>query len=448
MAAGVSTLPSSDSPARPDLRREVALGLAVFALYGLVTMGGGDRAVAAGNGRQILDFERVLRIDVEPLLNQWLAGQGVLCVLVNYEYAISYLAGAVITMAWLYVRGAEVYRQARTSFILINMLAVVCFAAYPVMPPRLMPELGFIDTVRLGETWGSWGSPLVEHADQFAAMPSLHVAWAMWVSISLVRASAPRLVQWVSATHVVVTVFVIMATANHYLLDAVVGALLAWACAGVVKTPRPTTAAQRVPAADAFFLAVETPAAPQHVGGLVLLDTEEERLTRDILVALVADRLDRLPRFRQRLSVTSRWRWPRWVDHTLIDWDWHIQLRDVSGPDGRPAGDAGLHSEVARIQGETLPRDRPMWRLILVHGIGPGRVAVIFIMHHVVADGIGTITYAMHLLDPTLPEPEGIPDRRPRGLRAVLGIVAGLVALATDGLPKMRLPSGGTSDRR
>ncbi len=444
MAAGVSLLSSSDTPVRPDLRREIALGLAVFALYGLVTAGGATgHDAAAVNGNRILEFERALHIDVEQALNHWLAGTGVFRFIVNYEYAITYLAGAVVTMVWLYVRRPEAYRQARTSFVLINLAGITCFAAFPVMPPRLMPGDGFIDTVRLGGTWLSWGSPLVQHANQLAAMPSLHVAWAVWMSVSLVRASAPRPIRWLSALHVPVTVFVIMATANHYLLDAVVGALLTAACVGLVRLPRATTADPVVPAADAFFLAVETPEAPQHVGGLVLLDTEREEVTRDKLVALVLSRLDRLPRFRQRLSEGGRWRRHRWVDSGPIDWDWHIQVRDVSGPDGTPGGEAGVHAEVARVQSETLPRDRPMWRLILLTGVAPGRAALIFIMHHVVADGIGTITHAMHLLEPALPEPEGIVDRRPKGLKAVAGTVAGLVALAGDGLAKPRLPAGG-----
>ena len=82
----------------------------------------------------------------------------------------------------------------------------------------------------LGHTWGSWGSPLVGHANQLAAMPSLHFGWALWVSVVLARISGSRRVQLVSAVHVLLTLWVILATGNHYLLDALVVTVIVAAC--------------------------------------------------------------------------------------------------------------------------------------------------------------------------------------------------------------------------
>src|SRR6185369_4832861 len=161
---------------------------------------------------------------------------------------------------------------ARTTFVVLNVLGVAGFALYPVAPPRLLNGGGFVDTVSSDGTWGSWGSPVVAHANQLAAMPSLHIAWALWVSVVLARLSGRRWVQVASAIHVTVTLLVIMATGNHYLLDAVGGAVLVALAMLLVGWLRDLPGQPaRVASADSFFLYVETPAAPQQVGGLVVL---------------------------------------------------------------------------------------------------------------------------------------------------------------------------------
>ncbi|QXJ20590.1 phosphatase PAP2 family protein [Actinomadura graeca] len=444
---GVVTAPDAvvsraGSVARGRLRVEVLLGLTVFGLYALVmTLPQGARAQAArAHGLMIYDVERALRIDVERTLNEWLAGQSAWRVLANYEYAITYIASALGLLAWLYVRHPERYRTARNAFLLINLVGIACFALYPVMPPRLMPELGFVDTVRLGRTWGSWGSPLVEHADQYAAVPSLHMAWTLWVGVELARASARRWVQSLNAGHIVLTCYVIMATANHYLLDAVAAVpLVALAVYAAERTTPPWTA-DPVPAQDAFFLAVETPSAPQHVGGVIMLDVSRAAVARQDLADLVAARMDRLPRFRQRLAAPASWRRPVWLDHPEIDWSWHVQERRVEGMDG-------LRAMIAGIQSEPLPRDRPLWRMVLVEGVAPGRCAVVFLMHHVVADGVGVVAHAMALMEPA-PDGSGWEAPRRRPVREAAATVVGIGQLAVDVPPPARLPAGGTSERR
>ncbi|HEX6498975.1 MAG TPA: phosphatase PAP2 family protein [Micromonosporaceae bacterium] len=215
---------------RPPLWRELVVGLAVFAVYSVVAGldWAGRTAGADHHGRGLFALERVLRLDVERPLNSWLSARPVLRVLANYEYATTYVISAFALLGWLWLHRPEVYRWARTSFILVNLVSFGCFAMYPVTPPRLLGDLGFVDTVRLGHTWGSWGSPGVDHANQLAAMPSLHVAWALWVSVVLAVISSGRVVQVAGAAHVLITVLVIMATANHYLVDAIAAIPLVW----------------------------------------------------------------------------------------------------------------------------------------------------------------------------------------------------------------------------
>lgn len=435
---------------RPSLRRELAIGLAVFALYSVVASVDwpGRRAAAAAHAQDILALERWLHLDVERGLNAWLARHEVLRVLANYEYATTYVVSAFALLFWLWRRRPDVYRSARQSFVLLNLLGICGFVAYPLAPPRLTPGAGFVDTVRLGHTWGSWGSPLVGHANQLAAMPSLHFAWALWVSAVLARISGGRRTQVLSAVHVLVTLWVIVATANHYLLDAVAAGVLVAVCSRLTRRATDHTDV-RVPGADAFFLHVESSLAPQHVGGVVLLDTATRpggAPSRADVEALLRSRLGHLPRFRQRLDPGGRWRRARWCDAADLDWGWHVPLVDLTRPDGAPGGMAAFQDLVARLEESALPRDRPLWRVVVVHGIERDRAGVVLLVHHVVADGFGMVAQALHLLEPALPV---VVDARraPGPVRMALATAVGLAQLATDGRPPSVLPTGRTSQR-
>ncbi len=204
----------------------------------------------------------------------------------------------------------------------------------------------------------------------------------------------------------------------------------------------------RVPAADAFFLDVESETAPQHVGGVVLLDHAERAggpPTRAEVESRVRLRLGELPRFRQRLAPCGGR--PAWQDVGELDWEWHVPLVDLTCADGTPGGTDAFHALVAGIAGTRLPRDRPLWRLVVVHGIEPGVSGVVLVVHHVVADGIGTVAQALRLLEPDVVD-RGADGRAPGPVRRSLAIALGLAQLATDGRPRSTLPSGGTAERR
>lgn len=214
------------------------------------------------------------------------------------------------------------------------------------------------------------------------------------------------------------------------------------------REQRRRVVSSRVPAADAFFLHVETDAAPQHVGGVVLLDHTRRPggpATREEVEARVRARLADLPRFRQRLAPGRR---PRWQDVDELDWRWHVPFVDLTRPDGSAGGMAAFDALVAEVAGTRLPRDRPLWRLLVVHGIEAGVSGVVLVVHHVVADGIGTVAQALRLLEPDLPGLAEGAGAAPGPLRRALGVAVGLAQLATDGRPASSLPSSGTAERR
>ncbi|MBF6327275.1 bifunctional phosphatase PAP2/O-acyltransferase family protein [Nocardia transvalensis] len=435
---------------RPVLWRDIAVGLAVFGLYlGVDALYSPQRrAMADGNARALFDLERWLHLDIEHALNRWLADHQALATLANYEYAFTYVISAFALLFWLYFRRPEVYPRARDQFLLLNVLAIACFAVYPLTPPRLLADLGFIDTVVTGRTWGSWGSSLVSGANQVAAVPSLHVGWALWVSVVLARIASGVAVQLISAVHVLVTAYVIVATANHFVLDAVIA--VPFVVVSVLLVDHWYARPPAVPPADAFFLHVEDAGIPQQVGGMVVLRPGADGgPTVDQVRALVRAELAHLPRFHQRLIRPGRWRRARWVDAD-IDWTWHVTDRTIETGSAATGGLADataapwtpeVASVVAELVAEPLPRDRPLWRVVLVRDPLAGAVGVVLLVHHTVADGIGTVLQALHLLRPVIdltindrPEPS-------RGTR-ILARAVGLAQLAADPRPAGRLPDG------
>ncbi|NIJ11748.1 hypothetical protein FHU38_002092 [Saccharomonospora amisosensis] len=350
---------------------EILLGLALFGVYLLVHSWPlpGHVARAMANGEAILAFERALHTDFELPMNLWLADTGWLRVVANYEYAFTYIVTTLVVLVWLFLRRPRVYRWARDSFALLNLFALVCFWLYPVAPPRLLPGAGFVDTVRLSGTWGSWGSPMVDNANQFAAMPSLHIGWAVWVSVVLARIASGWLAQLASAVHVLVTFLVIIATGNHYWLDAVGGVLVVWlgvAGAGLRGHPQDTRSAP------------ERWTTRANVGRLLLL--EARRIEKGAAGTKGANCTD-LVWLRQRvrglvLADHRRAAGPGQEQRPEPDWSWHLPEYDLTGK-GEQRARATLYRIAADLVARPLPPDRPPWRCALVSADGVAAVVPI-----------------------------------------------------------------------
>jgi hypothetical protein len=237
---------------------------------------------------------------------------------------------------------------------------------------------------------------------------------------------------------VLVTIIVTVVTANHYVLDAVAGVALVAVAVPLANSWHDRRARNRrpgdvVPASDAFFLHVEGTGAAQHVGGVVVFAPTEGPSTARVR-EIVAGELDRMPRFRQRLAEPARWRRPRWVDAGELDWDWHVAERSADGM-------AGLHRVIAELAETPLPRDRPLWRVVLVRGVGPGRSGLVIVVHHSVADGIGTILHTLNLMRPRVGLPIG-ESHQPGRARRAMAIGVGLAQLAVGGRMGGRLDAG------
>jgi hypothetical protein len=177
-------------------------------------------AVAHAEG--LLHVEQVLHLDPEQALDSWLAGQHTLGVVLSNYYDNAHFVVTLGLLGWLWWRRADIYRPLRNSLVLVNLLAFVVFWLYPVAPPRMLG--GFIDVVDVTHAFGSFHSgPLASHADELAAMPSLHIAWAVWCSVALWRMSRRRWVRAVAIVYPCTTAFTVVATGNHFIVDILGG---------------------------------------------------------------------------------------------------------------------------------------------------------------------------------------------------------------------------------
>jgi diacylglycerol O-acyltransferase / wax synthase len=207
---------------------DVGAGLLVFSLYLLVAGNVAGRVTAADAvARHIDGAERRLHLPSERSINLWTSSHKLISQVANYHYAVGYLATTLAVVLWLRFAHRPNYARHVVSLLTINVLAICCFFRWPCTPPRLLGQAGFVDTVEQHGTWGSWGTGLVSSAaNQHAAMPSLHVAWATWVAATLIAQRAPWWVRRAAVLHVGTTTAVIVMTGNHWILDATAGLAL------------------------------------------------------------------------------------------------------------------------------------------------------------------------------------------------------------------------------
>ena len=182
--------------------------------------------LACDRAYDLLHVERVLNIDVELSLNKVFANARWLAVPANYYYALAHFVVTIGVLVWLYRRHPLQYRPLRTALYVANVIALAGYWGYSLAPPRFLPEHGYVDTLKVFGTWGSYASgDLARASNQFAAMPSMHIGWALWAGLAIFWLNRRSWLRWLGIAYPVLTLVVIMATANHFILDAAGGAL-------------------------------------------------------------------------------------------------------------------------------------------------------------------------------------------------------------------------------
>ena len=208
----------------------VALGVATY--FGVRGLTAGDADEARRNASDVLAVEKQLGLDVEAGVQAVLVEVDVLTTAANWIYIWGHWPVIALTFVWLALRDRRIFLRLRNAMVASGLLGLCVYTTYPVAPPRLA-GLGFVDTItEQSSSYRVLQPPAF--VNQYAAMPSLHVGWDLLVGLALVAAASSVALRTVGRLMPVLMGLATVLTANHYVLDVLIGAafgLAGWAVA-------------------------------------------------------------------------------------------------------------------------------------------------------------------------------------------------------------------------
>ncbi|MFE2596293.1 phosphatase PAP2 family protein [Streptomyces sp. NPDC059396] len=220
-----SWLARARSPRRPRIWFEILLIAVSYWTYSLIRNAVPEqRTKALENADWIWHTEQLLGIAVERSINHSVNSVTWLIVGMNYYYATLHFIVTIGVLIWLFRRHPGRYAAARLVLFATTGVALLGYYLYPLAPPRLMTGSRFVDTVAHHETWGSMASgDLKSMSNQYAAMPSMHIGWSLWCGLIIFALAKAPWTKLLGLLYPTATLVVIVATANHFWLDAVGG---------------------------------------------------------------------------------------------------------------------------------------------------------------------------------------------------------------------------------
>ena len=224
-------------PRISEATREAAYVFLLYALWRLFNVVELHLGGAYQNGRQIWRLERAVGVGSERWLQTHALPHPLVVQFANAYYAIAHVPATIVCLFWLFFRHRRAYRHWRSVLAVTTAISVIMHLV-PVAPPRLFPDLGFVDTAVLyhQSVYGNVGAGV---SDQFAAMPSIHAAWALLICAAALSVSRSRW-RWLAVGHAVLTLLSIAITANHWWLDSLAAAALVGAISSVRRRLMPS----------------------------------------------------------------------------------------------------------------------------------------------------------------------------------------------------------------
>ncbi|GAA1890980.1 phosphatase PAP2 family protein [Streptomyces durmitorensis] len=213
------------TPRRPRLWFEILLIAVSYWTYSLIRNAVPEqKSQALRNADWIWRVEEHLGIAVEQSVNHAVNSVTWLIVGMNYYYATLHFVVTLGVLVWLFRKHPGRYAATRMVLFATTAVALLGYYLYPLAPPRLMNGHDFIDTVLVHQTWGSMASGDLKHmSNQYAAMPSMHIGWSLWCGLTIFALASVPWVKVLGLLYPTATLIVIVATANHFWLDAVGG---------------------------------------------------------------------------------------------------------------------------------------------------------------------------------------------------------------------------------
>lgn len=229
-----------------QILREVVLLGSMFGVYSLGRMYAADHSTSAfDNAHRLIGWERALGLPNEAALQHSFLQIPHAAQAANTFYAYVHFPLTAAVLIWLSVFRPAAYKGVRSTLMALTALALIGHTVFPLAPPRMLPDLGWVDTgIKFGQSvYGptSDSGP----ANQFAAMPSLHVGWAALIAIAMIMVTRSKW-RWLWLAHPVLTFSVVVLTANHYWLDGIVALTLLTCCLPLLAGARKSVSRQPV----------------------------------------------------------------------------------------------------------------------------------------------------------------------------------------------------------
>jgi hypothetical protein len=214
-------------PRRPRIWFELLLIAVSYGTYSIIRNAAPERVEQAqDNARSVWNLQDDLGLAFERSVNHAAEGVTWLIVTMNYYYATLHFVVTIAVLVWLFRGHPGRYGATRLVLFATTGVALVGYYFYPLAPPRLMEGVDFIDTATVHHTWGSLsaeGTAMASVSNQYAAMPSMHIGWSVWCGITIAVLARPLWLKILGVLYPAITLIVIVATANHFWLDAVGG---------------------------------------------------------------------------------------------------------------------------------------------------------------------------------------------------------------------------------
>ena len=214
--------------------QEIVLVVAAFLVYfyirGLV-VGRADEAIA--RGIDLIELEQNLGFYWELEMQSWILDHYWAIKVMNWVYFWGHMPLVILFAFWLYIWHRRAYRLSRNAFLASGAIGVVMYALWPVAPPRLIPDAGFIDTMALYDRVGYNAQETEAFVNPYAALPSLHFGWSLLLGFVVFRVTRFPPLKVLAVVWPVAMFFAIVMTGNHFIIDAIAGAAVSFLGFGI-----------------------------------------------------------------------------------------------------------------------------------------------------------------------------------------------------------------------
>ena len=207
-----------------EFLRELAAVAVAALIYYLVRGAVADRADEAfQRARDILELEQRLRLDWETAIHESILGSNALIDLANGTYFWGHMPLLIVLAVWLWRSHRDTWRHFRNALLISGAVGAISYFLFPTAPPRLMPELGYIDTLVLRAAPAYQAQEVGVFVNPYAALPSLHVGWALLAGLAVWQTSKHPGMRTLAAAIPLSQAWAVVATANHWTIDAFAG---------------------------------------------------------------------------------------------------------------------------------------------------------------------------------------------------------------------------------